>query len=55
MSTNNIGFNGELTIIIFQLSSNTHIIYSSVGVLFFVVRLCLLMLIAVSYVRHFKY
>ena len=29
MSTHNIGFYGELTKIIFQLSSNAHLIYSS--------------------------
>ena len=29
MSTNNIGFYGELTKIVFQLSSNTHLISSS--------------------------
>ena len=29
MSIHNIGFNGELTKIIFQLSSNTHLISSS--------------------------
>ena len=33
MSTHNIGFYGELANIIFQLSSNTHLIYSS-GILF---------------------
>ena len=30
MSTHNIGFYEEMTIIIFQLSSNTHLISSSV-------------------------
>ena len=31
MSTHNIGFTEDLTIIIFQLSSNTHLISSSVS------------------------
>ena len=34
MSTHNIGFYGDLTKIIFELSSNTHLI-SSAGILYF--------------------